>query len=186
MTSSILAAIGGVVVLVLVPLVGALAHDEVTGWLPYAGRALLRSAARRLPADQRPRWEEEWLAEHEARADRPVTALMFAVRVRLNARETAGELEASPRASSQRDESPNESAAGVALREAMRLALDFLSYRERRVLELRHGLDGEHCRTDDEIAQIFHITRERVRQIERGSLMKLQSLAEAQKLREVD
>ena len=60
-----------------------------------------------------------------------------------------------------------------------------LSYRERRVLELRYGLGGEHPRTLDEVGRTFNVTRERIRQIENQSLKKLQSLAEAQKLREV-
>ena len=54
-------------------------------------------------------------------------------------------------------------------------------YRERRVLELRYGLGGEHPRTLDEVGRTFNVTRERIRQIENQSLKKLQSLAEAQK-----
>ena len=64
-------------------------------------------------------------------------------------------------------------------------ALENLSYRERRVLELRYGLGGEHPRTLDEVGRTFNVTRERIRQIENQSLKKLQSLAEAQKLREL-
>ena len=63
--------------------------------------------------------------------------------------------------------------------------LENLSYRERRVLELRYGLGGEHPRTLDEVGRTFNVTRERIRQIENQSLKKLQSLAEAQKLRDV-
>src|SRR3712207_9035811 len=54
-----------------------------------------------------------------------------------------------------------------------------------RVLELRYGLGGEHPRTLDEVGRTFNVTRERIRQIENQSLKKLQSLAEAQKLRDV-
>ena len=53
-----------------------------------------------------------------------------------------------------------------------------------RVLELRYGLGGEHPRTLDEVGRTFNVTRERIRQIENQSLKKLQSLNEAQKLRE--
>jgi RNA polymerase primary sigma factor len=49
---------------------------------------------------------------------------------------------------------------------------------------LRFGLGGEHPRTLDEVGRAFHVTRERIRQIENQSLEKLQSLAEAQKLRD--
>jgi RNA polymerase primary sigma factor len=50
------------------------------------------------------------------------------------------------------------------------------------VLELRYGLGGQHPRTLDEVGRTFNVTRERVRQIEHHSLMKLQKLHEAEKL----
>ena len=82
-------------------------------------------------------------------------------------------------------ESPYERAADILAKEALREALENLSYRERRVLELRYGLGGEHPRTLDEVGRTFNVNRERIRQIENQSLKKLQSLAEAQKLREL-
>jgi len=82
----------------------------------------------------------------------------------------------------ERAESPYERAAEILTQEALREALENLSYRERRVLELRYGLGGEHPRTLDEVGRTFNVTRERIRQIENQSLEKLQSLAEAQKL----
>src|SRR3954447_975322 len=82
-------------------------------------------------------------------------------------------------------ESPFDRAADLLTKEALKEALENLSYRERRVLELRYGLGGEHPRTLDEVGRTFNVTRERIRQIENQSLKKLQSLAEAQKLREV-
>jgi RNA polymerase primary sigma factor len=85
----------------------------------------------------------------------------------------------------ERAESPYERAAEILTKEALRAALENLSYRERRVLELRYGLGGEHPRTLDEVGKAFNVTRERIRQIENQSLKKLQTLAEAQKLREV-
>ena len=63
--------------------------------------------------------------------------------------------------------------------------LSSLSYRERRVLELRYGLNGEQPCTLDEVGKTFNVTRERVRQIENQCLKKLQAMAESQKLREV-
>src|SRR6476620_8888103 len=68
---------------------------------------------------------------------------------------------------------------------ALRRVLGSLSPRERRVLELRYGLDGEHPRTLDEVGRTFNVTRERIRQIENQSLKKLRALADAQKLRDV-
>jgi RNA polymerase primary sigma factor len=85
----------------------------------------------------------------------------------------------------ERAESPFERAAEIFTKEALKEALENLSYRERRVLELRYGLGGEHPRTLDEVGRAFNVTRERIRQIENQSLKKLQSLAEAQKLREL-
>src|SRR6266536_2987172 len=85
----------------------------------------------------------------------------------------------------ERAESPFERAAELLTKEALKEALENLSYRERRVLELRYGLGGEHPRTLDEVGRTFNVTRERIRQMEDQSLKKLQSLAEAQKLREV-
>ena len=85
----------------------------------------------------------------------------------------------------ERAESPFERAAELLTKEALKEALENLSYRERRVLELRYGLGGEHPRTLDEVGRTFNVTRERIRQIENQSLKKLQSLGEAQKLREV-
>jgi RNA polymerase primary sigma factor len=79
-----------------------------------------------------------------------------------------------------------EEAAEVTLRkETLEKILSQLSQRERRVLELRYGLNGEHPRTLDEVGRAFNVTRERIRQIENQSLKKLRALAESQKLRDV-
>ena len=69
--------------------------------------------------------------------------------------------------------------------ESLARALSMLAERERRVIELRFGLNGEQPRTLDEVGREFNVTRERVRQIENHSLKKLRALAEAQKLRDV-
>ena len=81
-------------------------------------------------------------------------------------------------------ESPYERAVEILTNEALRDALENLSYRERRVLELRYGLGGEHPCTLDEVGRAFNVTRERIRQIENQSLKKLQNLPEAQQLRD--
>jgi RNA polymerase primary sigma factor len=80
---------------------------------------------------------------------------------------------------------PDEAAETTLRKETLRHILGSLSLRERRVLELRYGLDGQHPRTLDEVGRTFNVTRERVRQIENQSLKKLQALAESQKLRDV-
>src|SRR5204863_486935 len=66
----------------------------------------------------------------------------------------------------ERAESPYERAAEIFTKEAIREALENLSYRERRVLELCYGLRGAHLRTLDEVGRTFNVTRERIRQIE--------------------
>ena len=68
---------------------------------------------------------------------------------------------------------------------ALTSCLDSLGDRQRRVLELRYGLDGGPPRTLEEVGVVFNVSRERVRQIEAQSLKKLGELAEAQELREV-
>ena len=82
----------------------------------------------------------------------------------------------------ERAESPYERAAEILTNEALRDALEKLSYRERRVLELRYGLGGERPRTLDEVGRTFNVTRERIRQLESQSLKKLQHLREALEL----
>jgi RNA polymerase primary sigma factor len=81
--------------------------------------------------------------------------------------------------------SPFEAAAEALDRTRLALALDNLSYRERRVVELRYGLFGEQPRTLDEVGRMFGLTRERARQIEEHAVRKLSSLAQARGLRDV-
>jgi RNA polymerase primary sigma factor len=80
---------------------------------------------------------------------------------------------------------PDDAAETTLRKETLKHILGTLSLRERRVLELRYGLDGQQPRTLDEVGRTFNVTRERVRQIENQSLKKLQALAESQKLRDV-
>jgi RNA polymerase primary sigma factor len=80
---------------------------------------------------------------------------------------------------------PDEATAVILRNETLVRLLGMLAERERRVLELRYGLNGEAPSTLDEVGRAFNVTRERIRQIENQSLKKLRALAEAQKLREV-
>ena len=81
-------------------------------------------------------------------------------------------------------ESPYDRAVDTITNEALRNALENLSYRERRVLELRYGLGDQRPRTLDEVGRAFNVTRERIRQIEHRSLKKLQGLEQTQQLRD--
>ena len=80
---------------------------------------------------------------------------------------------------------PDELAETALQREALRSILGALSERERMVLELRYGLDGQQPRTLDEVGRAFNVTRERIRQIEHQGLKKLRALADAQRVRDV-
>jgi RNA polymerase primary sigma factor len=80
---------------------------------------------------------------------------------------------------------PDEAAEVTLRKEALAQILGTLSHRERRVLELRYGLNGEHPRTLDEVGRAFNVTRERIRQIENQSLKKLRALGDCLKLRDV-
>src|SRR5438105_1589791 len=80
---------------------------------------------------------------------------------------------------------PDEVADTTLRQELLRTILGTLSHRERRVLELRYGLDGEQPRTLDEVGRAFNVTRERIRQIENQSLKKLRALADTNSLRDV-
>jgi RNA polymerase primary sigma factor len=81
-------------------------------------------------------------------------------------------------------ESPFDTASLSLRREDVELALAALPERERRVIELRYGLDGAQPCTLEEVGQAFGVTRERIRQIENNTLKKLESLPEAQGLRD--
>jgi RNA polymerase primary sigma factor len=80
---------------------------------------------------------------------------------------------------------PDEAADTTLRGELLRNILGTLSHRERRVLELRYGLDGEQPRTLDEVGRAFNVTRERIRQIENQSLKKLRALAVTDSLKDV-
>jgi RNA polymerase primary sigma factor len=81
-------------------------------------------------------------------------------------------------------ESPFETASESLRRESIGRVLAVLPRREREVLEMRYGITGGRSRTLEEVGRAFNITRERVRQIENRTLKKLQTLPEAQLLRE--
>jgi RNA polymerase primary sigma factor len=81
-------------------------------------------------------------------------------------------------------ESPFETATLSLRREDIEKALGSLPERERKVIELRFGLNGEPPCTLEEVGRAFGVTRERIRQIENNTLKKLESLPEAQGLKD--
>ena len=68
---------------------------------------------------------------------------------------------------------PDELALETLGREALEQALAGLPERARRVLVLRYGLDSGTPRTLEEVGEVLGVSRERVRQIERGALAAL-------------
>jgi RNA polymerase primary sigma factor len=80
--------------------------------------------------------------------------------------------------------SPFEIASEALRRENVMRVLAALPRREREVIEMRYGIVGGRSRTLEEVGRAFNITRERVRQIENRTLKKLQTLPDAQQLRE--
>ena len=61
--------------------------------------------------------------------------------------------------------------------------LETLTEREQKVLTLRFGIGDGYPRTLEEVGKIFHVTRERVRQIEAKALKKLRHPIRAKKLK---
>jgi len=78
---------------------------------------------------------------------------------------------------------PVEVATQKLLQEQVDNVLASLTNRERRVLQLRFGLDDGHPRTLEEVGKEFGVTRERIRQIEAKALRKLRHPSRSKKLR---
>jgi RNA polymerase primary sigma factor len=79
---------------------------------------------------------------------------------------------------------PAEAASRQLLKEQVEAVLDSLTGRERRVLQLRFGLEDGRARTLEEVGKEFNVTRERIRQIEAKALRKLRHPSRARKLRD--
>ena len=82
-----------------------------------------------------------------------------------------------------RAESPFDTASLQLRRGDIERALASLPERERKVIELRFGLRGEQPCTLEEVGRAFGVTRERIRQIENNTLKRLETLPEAQALK---
>ena len=78
---------------------------------------------------------------------------------------------------------PAEAAARALLKEQVAAVLNSLTGRERRLLQLRFGLEDGRARTLEEVGKEFNVTRERIRQIEAKALRKLRHPSRSRKLR---
>jgi len=79
---------------------------------------------------------------------------------------------------------PADAASHQLLKEQVEDVLDSLTDRERKVLQLRFGLDDGRSRTLEEVGKEFHVTRERIRQIEAKALRKLRHPSRSRKLKD--
>jgi len=70
-------------------------------------------------------------------------------------------------------EAPSDAASFTMLQEQLQEVLNTLNDRERKVIQLRFGLQDGHPRTLEEVGREFGVTRERIRQIESKTLGKL-------------
>ncbi len=144
-----------------------------------------RQLVQRLGRDPRP---EEIAAELDMTADE-VRDILRMAQLPVSLEKPIGEEEESELGDFVQDEqavSPFDSATMTLRKEDIERALDSLPERERKVIELRFGLKGEHPCTLEEVGRAFGVTRERIRQIENNTLKKLEGLPEAQALRNAE
>jgi len=79
---------------------------------------------------------------------------------------------------------PIEIASQQLLKDQIDKVLNQLTPREKRVIQLRFGLEGGHTQTLEEVGQEFNVTRERIRQIEAKALRKLRHPSRSRKFRD--
>ena len=79
---------------------------------------------------------------------------------------------------------PADAASFILLREQLEEVLETLTPREKKVLQLRFGLEDGRSRTLEEVGQHFGVTRERIRQIEAKALRKLRHPSRSKKLKD--
>ena len=79
---------------------------------------------------------------------------------------------------------PSEAASFTLLKEQLMDVLSTLTPREEKVLKLRFGIEDGRTRTLEEVGKEFHVTRERIRQIEAKALRKLRHPSRSKKLKD--
>ena len=79
---------------------------------------------------------------------------------------------------------PSEAASFTLLKEQLKEVLSTLTPREEKVLKLRFGIEDGRTRTLEEVGKQFHVTRERIRQIEAKALRKLRHPSRSKKLKD--
>jgi RNA polymerase primary sigma factor len=71
-------------------------------------------------------------------------------------------------------ESPVSAATHEMLKDKIDQVLKTLTYREREIIKLRYGLGDGYTYTLEEVGRMLRVTRERVRQLEKKAMDKLQ------------
>ncbi len=69
------------------------------------------------------------------------------------------------------------------LKNEISAALETLKEREKEVLRMYYGIEREYSLTLNEIGEVFHLTRERVRQIKEKAIRRLRHKSRSRKLR---
>ena len=142
-----------------------------------------RQLVQRLGREPRP----EEIAEELEMTPEEVREILRMAQHPVSLEKPIGEEEASELGDFVEDENidtPDEAASLTLRRSDIQNALNALPERERQVIELRFGLTGGQPCTLEEVGKAFGVTRERIRQIENNTLKKLESLPEAQALRD--
>jgi len=79
---------------------------------------------------------------------------------------------------------PPDAASHQLMKEQIEEVLGTITPRERRVIQLRFGLEDGRARTLEEVGKEFNVTRERIRQIEAKALRKLRHPSRSRKLKD--
>jgi DNA-directed RNA polymerase sigma subunit (sigma70/sigma32) len=176
----------------LVAAVGAGIGLDLVRGTPARLRARLDRALAAIPGDvDRARWREELQTVLALSEGRPLKLLREGRQViraamdiaRMYAPEVSDEgNDGADAAWAERTRlSPGLSVPGI--RREMLAWLEWLEYRERRIIELRYGLADQAAMSLERVAKKFNLTVDRIAAIERQSLKKLESLVEANNLR---
>ncbi len=83
-------------------------------------------------------------------------------------------------------DSPDRAAEGIRRRQEVMSWVGYLPEKEKTVILMRFGLDGDEPHTLEEIGRTMGLTRERVRQIETGALVKLRSMIDKRMIKQED
>lgn len=155
--------------------------EETPGWFVNANQIHILSDARRNLSTVEPEELERLAQMEQGRYTTPIEDLL------VSRHEVEEELEAPKLADVVADTNESASVEAIVLEnklhEALSRALDTLSEREEGIIRLRFGLDGD-PQTLDEIAKVYGVSRDRIRQIESKALGKLRHPSRADLFRD--